>query len=37
MWWCDDADDDDDDDDDPNETCQLRDESSSRNWQVLPT
>ena len=28
---------DDDDDDDPNETCQFRDENSSRNWQVLPT
>ena len=32
WWWCDD-----DDDDDPNETCQFRDEISSRNWQVLPT
>ena len=27
----------DDDDDDPNETCQFRDEISSRTWQVLPT
>ena len=31
------ADDDDDDDDDLNETCELCDEISSRNWQVLPT
>ena len=42
-WWLmidddDDGDDDDDDgDDDPTETCQFRDEISSRNWQVLPT
>jgi len=28
-----DDDDDDDDHDDPNETCQFRDEISSRNWQ----
>ena len=33
----DDDDDDDHDDDDPNETCQFRDQNSSRNRQVLPT
>ena len=37
MMHDDDDDDDHDDDDNPNETCQFRDEISSRNWQFLPT